>query len=478
MKQLTQQDAVFLSIETPSLPAHIGGLAFLEPVEGIPFNFDSFRQFVRERFTQCDRFGSRVQEVPFGLDRPYWVRVENFDAADHVNHAAVPKPFSNEALSELIGRIFERPLDKRRPLWDMTLIDGLPGGASVMLWRTHHCMMDGSAGAGLVEQLFDMKPDSVRPPTRFLTALRDSQPRKLEMTLRAISHAIDLPFSQARYLRKAAAAIAPDLDPAKMLFGAAGKSAPPTESNLAPKAFFNTQVGPRRSIAWSSISLDDVKTIKNAMSVTVNDVVLALTSGAIRSYLEERGELPEESMIASVPVSLRREDDKTIGNQIGDMPIKWGTDIEDPIERLLVINKDSTQAKGKAQRGEGVNFINVLSEALLPGALSLFMRGLEKAADAAPLPANVVVSNVAMTPFPLYMAGARITKSVPISLLAPTQGLNITVLSYCGELHFGLVHDPELIPDAWELAERIPKSLQKLQSSLDRWNKTQEQPGQ
>ncbi len=481
MKQLTQQDAVFLSIETPSLPAHIGGLAFLEPVEGIPFNINSFRQFVRERFTQADRFGSRVQKVPFGLDRPYWVRVENFDAGDHVHHAAVPGPFSNEALSELVGGLFERPLDKNRPLWDMTLIDGLPGSASAMLWRTHHCMMDGSSGAGLIEQLFDMTPDAVRPTTRFLTALRDSEPRKLEMTLRAISHAIDVPFSQAKYIRKAAAAFAPELNPAKLLFGKANARGAKDEtdegkdSGLAPKTMFNSHVGPHRSIAWSSVSLEDVKTIKNSMSVTVNDVVLALTGGAVRGYLEERGKLPEKSMIASVPVSLRKGNDKTIGNQIGDMPVKWATHIADPVERLLAINKDSTTAKGKAQRGENVNLVSVLSEALLPGALSLLMRGIEKASDTAPLPANVVVSNVAMTPFPLYMAGAKITKSVPISLLAPTQGLNITVLSYCGELHFGLVHDPELVPDAWELAERIPKSLQELQSSLDRWNKAHEQ---
>jgi WS/DGAT/MGAT family acyltransferase len=336
-------------------------------------------------------------------------------------------------------------------------------------------MMDGSSGAGIAEQLFDMTPDAVRPPTRFLTALRDSQPRKLEMTLRALSHAVDLPFSQARYIRKAAAALAPELNPAKLLFGKADKKAEEQGSGLAPKTMFNTHVGPNRRIAWSSVSLEDVKTIKNSMSVTVNDVVLALTSGAVRDYLAERGELPEESMIASVPVSLRKVDDKSIGNQIGDMPVKWATHIADPVERLLAINKDSTASKGKAQRGENVNMVSVLSEALLPGALSLLMRGIEKASDTAPLPANVVVSNVAMTPFPLYLAGAKITKSVPISLLAPTQGLNITVLSYCGELHFGLVHDPKLVPDAWELAERIPKSLQELQSSLDRWNKANEQ---
>ncbi|MFK7894428.1 MAG: wax ester/triacylglycerol synthase family O-acyltransferase [Myxococcota bacterium] len=475
MKQLTQQDAVFLSIETPSLPAHIGGMAFLEPVEGIPFNIDSFRQFVRERFTEADRFGSRIQEVPFGLDRPYWVRAENFDAADHVFHAAVPQPYSNEALSELVGRIFERPMDRSRPLWDMTLIDGLPGGGSVMLWRTHHCMMDGASGAGIAEQLFDIAPDAVRPPTKFLTAPRDSKPRKLEVTLRAIGHALDLPAQQAKYIRKAASALTPDLNPLNLIFGS--EETPETdpvqeESSLAPKAPFNSHVSGYRRIAWSSVSLDEIKKIKKTMSVTVNDVVLALTGGAVRGYLGERDQLPEESLIASVPVSLRKEDDQTIGNQIGDMSVFWGTNIEDPVERLLAINKSSVSEKGKVQRGEHTNMMDVLSKAFMPGAVSALMRGIEKASDITPLPANAVVSNVPMTPFPLYLAGARITKSIPVSLLAPTQGLNVTVLSYCGELHFGLVHDPELVPDAWELAERIPKSLQELQSSVDRWQAT------
>ena len=238
-----------------------------------------------------------------------------------------------------------------------------------------------------------------------------------------------------------------------------------------PYPLFNGFVGPHRGVAWSTISLDDVKRIKSALSVTVNDVILSLTADAIRGYLEKRDALPAESMVASVPVSMREKGDTSVGNQVSDMPVYWGTDLEDPVERVLAIHRDATAAKQQAKRGEKADLVGVLSEALLPGALSLLMREIEKAVDRAPLPPNVVVSNVPMTPFPLYVAGAKITKSVPISLLAPTQGLNITVISYCGELHFGLVHDPDLVEDAWELAERIPKSLQELQSGVDRWSR-------
>jgi hypothetical protein len=150
------------------------------------------------------------------------------------------------------------------------------------------------------------------------------------------------------------------------------------------------------------------------------------------------------------------------------MPVRWSTDVEDPIERLLEIHEKATEAKQKAKDGESFDFIGMMSEAFLPGALGLLMRGAAAAGDRIPLPANAVVSNVPMAPFPLYCASAHIERVVPISLLAPTQGLNITVLSYCGELHFGIIHDPALVPDAWELAGRIPKSLQQLQQAVDR----------
>ena len=479
MKQLTEQDAVFLSIETSSLPAHIGGLAFLEPVDGIDFSFESFQEFIRQRLGGHERFGCRVQQVPFGLDRPYWVHVDHFDPADHLMQIGVPAPYSPESLGRLVGRIFERPLDKTRPLWEMTLIEGLPGGGYVLLWKMHHCMMDGASGAGLVEQLFDMTADAVRPPSRAGRLEVGGEPRDLEVALRAIGHAMELPRRQAKYVRQALAPLTPSLSPRDALEKLSQliqqdepgpDPMPERELNaLAPNSLFNGFVGPHRGIAWSTVSLDEVKRVKNAMSVTVNDVVLALTAGAVRGFLEERGALPEDSLIASVPVSTRKAGDDSVGNQVSDMSVYWGTDIEDPVERLLAIHKDASAAKGEVQRGESLNFMGVLSEALLPGALSLLMKGIERAADRAPLPANTVVSNVPMAPFPLYCAGAKLAKTVPISMLAPTQGMNITVLSYCGELHFGLVYDPDLVSDVWELVERIPKSLQALQESVDRW---------
>jgi diacylglycerol O-acyltransferase / wax synthase len=462
MQQLTPQDAVFLSIETPELPAHIGGLAFLKPTPDLPFSFDTFVEFIQNRLGPIDRFSWRLQEVPFGLDRPYWVRGENFNRDEHIHSIRIPAPYSPEALSKLVGRIFERPLDRSRPLWDMVLIEGLPGGRYVLLWRMHHCLMDGASGANLVEQLFDIAPDAVREAhvsvADAATAGNAVSPRKLAD--QALRNAAKLPLKQSKFLGQALKGL---LAPAPE--DAQGQD---NTSSLAPATPINGVVGMHRGIAWSTISLEDVKRVKNSLGVTVNDVVLSVTSGAMRGYLDARGELPTESMVASVPCSMRSEGDTSIGNQIREMPVCWATDIEDPIERLNVIHEYAAEAKAQAKAGKSFDFIGMMSEALLPGALSLFMKGAAAAGDKMPLPANTVVSNVPMAPIPLYCAGAQIEQVVPISLLAPTQGLNITVLSYCGELHFGLVHDPALLPDAWDLAGRIPKSLQSLQLAVDR----------
>ena len=478
MQQLTPQDAVFLSIETPELPAHIGGLAFLDPTPSqtpasddstgtVSFSYNNFVEFIRNRLTPIDRFSWRLQEVPFGLDRPYWVRGADFRPDEHLHQERIPEPYSPEALSKLVGRLFERPLDRSRPLWDMVLIEGLPGGRYVLLWRMHHCLMDGASGANLVEQLFDLTPNAVREaPVRIEDGALAGKPLTARKILkRAVRNAAGLPRIQSKFIGQALSALM-SREPANSEVGTGpAKKAP---SALAPPAPFNGVVGMHRGLAWSTISLDDVKRIKSTLGVTVNDIVLAVTSGAMRSYLESKGQLPSESLVASVPCSMRTGNDTSLGNQIREMPIRWSTDIEDPIKRVAAINASAKEAKAAAKSGNSFDMIGAMSEALLPGALNLFIRAAAAAGDKMPLPANAVVSNVAMAPIPLYCAGARIEQVVPISLLAPTQGLNITVLSYCGELHFGIVHDPALMPDAWDLAGRIPKNLQSLQLAVDR----------
>ena len=460
MQQLSSLDAVFLSMETPETPGHIGGLAILDPATHPEdsFDFERFAEFGEQRLALCPRFAWKLQEVPFGLDLPYWIEDPDFDFRRHLHRLAVPSPGGHQELAELASHLFARSLDRRRPLWEMYFVEGLQGGRVALLWKIHHCLMDGASGAGLVEQLFDLEPS---PAAREPVAVQErfeagSQVGLLEMLSNAIPNAARRPRSLLRSL----GAMTRDTVDQLRTHGLSSMT-------LAPRTSINGVLASERSVAWSRISLERVKQLKRELDVTVNDVVLALTSEAVRRYLSRRGELPEQSLVASVPISLRAEDDKSLGNQVADMNVSWATDVEDPIERIFTIHEASMKAKAGA-RGDRPSLLGMMGEGLAPGLLSWLSRHAVAAGASMPLPANAVVSNVPMTPCPLYIAGAKIEGLVPMSLLAPTQGVNITVISYNGEMHFGVLSAPNLVDNVWELADAIPKALVELEEAVER----------
>jgi WS/DGAT/MGAT family acyltransferase len=459
-QQLSPMDAVFLSLETPEIPGHIGGLAVLDPTshpEAV-FDYETFLEFVAERLPLCPRFGWRLQQVPLGLDEPYWVEHAEHDVSLHIQRVAVPSPGSMAELTDLASYLFARPLDRSLPLWEMFFIEGLQGGRVAMLWKVHHCMMDGVSGAGLVELLFDLQPV---PGERPLVSVDEraeagSNVGWATMAQRAVGNAARRRIAMLKHLRNVGQTLAGQVSSD----GASGVGS-------APKAPFNGVVGMQRSVATARISLERVKTLKTELGVTVNDVVLALTSDSVRRYLKSRGELPSESLVAAVPVSLRDEGDKSIGNKVSEISVSWSTDIEDPLERVRAIHEDAMRAKSSA-KAERLNILGAMAESMAPGTLQLMMRAAAFGADSIPIPANAVVSNVPMSPVPLYIAGARIETMVPMSMLAPTQGFNITVLSYCGDLHFGLIADPNLVDNVHEIADGLPKALVELEAAANR----------
>jgi WS/DGAT/MGAT family acyltransferase len=459
MQQLSSLDAVFLSMETPETPGHIGGLAILDPSTHPQeaFDFERFVEFAAERLALCPRFAWKLQEVPLGLDRPYWVETGALDFRAHIHRMAVPSPGGQRELAELACLLYPRPLDRSRPLWDMTFIEGLQGGRVALLWRVHHCLMDGASGAGLVELLFDLEPTPAeRPLVTVDDAAHAGAPvRAIEMMRNGLRNASRRPRAALAHLSTAGRDV---VDRIKQN-GLGGTA-------MAPRTSFNGVLSAQRSVGWSRISLERVKQLKRELDVTVNDVVLAITSESVRRYLDARDQLPEESLFASVPVSVRAEGDKSIGNQVAEVSIEWATDREDPIERIYAIHEAANAAKASVKAG-GFNLVDAMAESLSPGMLSLFARATAGSADSALLPANAVVSNVPMSPVPMYVAGAKIEGMVPMSLLAPTQGFNITVVSYNGEMHFGVIADPELVDNVWELADAIPKALGELEAAAE-----------
>jgi WS/DGAT/MGAT family acyltransferase len=455
MQQLPALDAVFLSIETPENPTNIGGLALLDPSTTEGYYVDRFQDFVAERIALCPRFSFTVQEVPLGADRPYFVEGGELQIEKHVRRVALPFPGGQHELHDLAGFLFQRQLDRDRPLWEMYFIEGLQGGRCAVLWKMHHCLIDGVSGAGLVEILFDAQPEPGDTPLVPINEKGDiGGPASFgEMLRQGLRNGSERPRALGRHL----AAFGSDA-----IDNLRNKDNKPLD---APRVSFNGSVSAQRSLATTRISLDEVKELKRALGVTVNDVVLALTSGAVRRYLELRDELPETPLVAMVPMSTRAKDDKSLGNQIVDAPVTWATHIEDPIERVAVIHDAMRKLKTKEHK---TGVIPMIAESLPPFVTKAMISLAAANSDTTPLPANCVVSNVPSSPMPLYMAGARIEGLIPMSILSPTQGLNITVVSYCGEMHFGLTVDPELVPEPGVLTDGIAKSLVELREALSR----------
>jgi diacylglycerol O-acyltransferase len=462
VKQLPDGDAIFLSTETDTAWGHIGGMSVLDPT-GVPdFSFEKLLRSIEQRLAHVPRFTWKLREIPFGLDRPYWVECPDFDVRKHVHRIAVPAPGGMKELGELAGHLFARPLDRSLPLWEVWYIEGLEGGKVAMFLKNHHCLMDGQAGVGLAEVLTDLTPDATRPPIvpDVMKEGRPAPPSALGITARAARYAILRQAQRAKHIGIGLRAVASAWWP-----GARDEFAPPSWSDVPPLSF-NKLVGMRRNFACASLDLEELKAIKKHFDVTLNDVVLEVIGGALRRWLRAKGELPERPLVAICPVSLRAEGDQSLSNQITMMPVALATDQGDPADRLRRIAKNSQCSKQSVQQGS-FDVLAAVSESLAPGLVSLFVRAVSLAPDRVPLPGNLVVSNVRGTPIPLYMAGARIESMYPMSVLQAGQGLNATVVSYMGKMEFGFTVDPDLVPDVHELALQIHRAFEELQAAAE-----------
>ncbi len=461
MSQLDGSDSVFLAIETPEAPGHVGGVTILDPSSARDFCFERVVEKVGERVRLEPRYTRKLVEVPLGIDRPYLVDDPDFDAARHVKRIAVPAPGGMREIAELVGELFRHPLDRDRPLWELWFIEGVENGRVAMLMKSHHCLMDGMAGAGLGELLCDLEPEPkhgpILPPRA--EGAPAPEPSGLEVLRNAVRNRSRAPLHLARFVGRMVRQTA-----AMALASARDDEAPPLPGSF-PAVSFNAPLGPRRGFSCATVTLDDVKTVKKHFDVTVNDVVLAITSSAVRRYLALRGELPDRPLAAAIAVSTRAEGDDSINNSVTMVPVGWATDVADPVERLLRIHRNAEKAK-EFSANHDADLMTGMGETFAPGVLGLLMRASGDAATSF-MPANVVVSNVRGTPVPLYTAGAKIECMYPLSVLAQSQGLNITVVSYMGRVDVGFTVDPDLVPDAWALAEGIAPALEELKEAAE-----------
>lgn len=459
--QLSGTDSLFLSMETSEVHGHIGGLVVLDTNDAPGFSFERVRQNLAERLPAAGApFLSRLEEDLFGLSRPYWVPDENFDIARHVHRIAVPSPGGMRELAALCGYLHEQKLDRDRPLWEIWLVEGLEDGKVALYMKTHHALMDGMKGNDLSVVLCDLEPEPATAPN--VPERKDDRraPSGIGRSLEGLGNLIGLPGRVASYglqaIRRGASMLPYVLEQ--------GTGVLPSPS--VPRLSFNGELSRHRGFACTSLRLDDVKAVKDAAGVKLNDVAIEICGTAMKKYSERNGESIDGSLAVSCPVSTRTEADRDAANKVASMVVSCASDVDDPVRRLEAIHQSSVHAKEVLTRARRTP-IQSIGEVFPPSIVNLGFRALGALAEyAGTVPANAVVSNVPGPPLQLYIAGARVQRVFPISLLATTQGLNFTLVSFLDRLDVGITIDPELVPDPWELAACVDEAFAELRHAV------------
>jgi diacylglycerol O-acyltransferase len=477
MRQLTALDQQFLALEDSRHYGHVGGLSVYDPstAQGGQLTLLDLQNLIAERLPLVPPFRWKLAEVPLGLDYGYWIDDPDFDLEFHVREIALAPPGTDAQLSDQVARIFSRPLDRSRPLWELYLIHGLPRGRVAVLSKIHHAVVDGLSGAEILGALLDLSPEGREPPPP--AGPPAPQPGQLEMLGRGL---LGLPRYPLRLLSSVPRAL-PNIDEVPTLAGvpgvktvgrvvaraqrALGRGRVVGHLNLVPPhTLINGRVSAHRRFVFTELPFDEVKELKNRYGCTVNDVIVSICAGAVRRWLIEHDDLPEEPLVAQIPVSVRKPDQyATFGNRILLMTAPLYTNIADPITRLREthVALAGMKKRHKALPAELLSDANkFIPPALFSRAARLtFSLSTSKRSHPA---WNLVVSNVPGPQFPLYLAGAKLEAQYPISVITDGMGLNITVMSYSGKLDFGIVADREQMPDVWSLTEGLGEALEEL----------------
>lgn len=481
MKQLSGLDNTFLTMETDSQFGHVSSVSIYERPDDPSFQpYEAWRAAIEKRLHLLEPLRRRLVEVPYAIDHPYWAEDPDFDLDYHVRHTALPPPGGDEQMSKLVSRLIGRPLDRKRPLWESYVVEGLADNRFAVFTKVHHATVDGASGAELLMLMLDSTPegDVIEPPEEAWKPERipsDVEVMNLAALnlLRKPGRALLLSARAAREIGKATRN--PVLTAAAQqwrssLRGPLGtvlnvgrsreedRDPPPPLPNLrAPRTPWNRTITPHRNFAFQSTSLEAIKAIKNAMGATVNDIVMGACTGGLRTYLEEKGQLPDEPLVAMVPVSIRtgEETDKWT-NRVSGLLASLPTNEPDLAERVRKVHEAMSASKEMFNAIPAdmlTDFAQFPSPAIFARATRMSTRF--RLGDRLNPPVNLVISNVPGPRTPLYSTGARLVHYYPVSTITDGQGLNITVQSYLDTLDFGLVSCRELVPDLDHLLDLI-----------------------
>jgi len=474
LQPISGYDAAFIYSETPKSPMHVASLTV---VEG-SLDYEDFKANVASKLHLMGRFRQRLVNVPFNVDYPYWADDPNFDIDLHIQHIRLPEPGDWNTLRNLTASLFSAPLDLRRPLWSMYFIEGVtnidqvPKNSVAILAKVHHVMIDGMSGVGLMGVLFSFTPDTSQYEEETPPPFKPQPlPNDLALLGKSYMEFLKNPLRVPRIAGKAIFNIIKSQATQRMAITNEENTSYPV-----PRTIFNGHISPKRTWGTAIISLDRVKVIKNIMEVTINDIFLAICSGAIRKYLLEKDKLPSQPLVANVPVSVRSNKEKgEMNNRISNMMIPIGTHVEDPIERLEAIQEETIQGKVRHQ-ALGAKTLAQMADAV-PFGLANLAAGVYSRYNLNEFhrpPFNVTISNIPGPQIPLYLNGKKVDSIFGLTPVVDGFGLIIAIFSYNGKVSITATSDANTMPDADLFARHLRESANELEADIIKKGKTKE----
>ncbi|MCU0270712.1 MAG: wax ester/triacylglycerol synthase family O-acyltransferase [Acidimicrobiales bacterium] len=464
MEPLSGLDAFFLYAETPSQHTHVTLVAVLDPTgDEVGFSFERVRDRFAERLGHVPPLTRRLQEMPLRLHHPVWVEDDHLDLDRHLHRVALPSPGSAAELADLVSRVASVPLPRDKPLWEAWVVEGLEHGQWALLVKMHHATIDGVSGVEQMVHLFDLDAAGTSLPAPERTVRRGPLPTTLELaSYAAVSKALSL-VDAVPLAGRTVGALATIWR--RRSAGGTGGGTPLT----APPSPLNGAITGERRVAFARLSLDTIKGVRRDTGATVNDVVLTVCAGALRSYLERRGALPDQPLVAAVPVNVRTEDQRgRADNRVSALFAQLPVDLDDPLDRLEAV-RASTSAAKEEHEVIGPDVLQGWAEVTDPTTMSLAL-GLYSnlgLADRHRPAVSLTISNVPGPPFPLYMVGSEIVRTYPLGPVIEGAGLNVSVISYRESVDVGFIAAGNLLPDLQLLADELGASLAELVTAVD-----------
>jgi WS/DGAT/MGAT family acyltransferase len=452
--RLTGLDSSFLHLERGGAHMHVAACAVFE---GTAPSHDELIDAIKSRLHLVPRYRQRLAPVPLGQGRPVWVDDPHFNPSYHVRHTALPSPGGEDQLRRLTGRVFSQALDRSKPLWELWLVEGLADERFALLSKTHHALVDGISGVDIITVLFDTSPDPmpVAPPDH--EWVPKPVPSGAQLLADALLERATVPGEIVRGIRavlRGPRTVVRRLGDALVGVGAMAWAG----LQPAPPSIFNVPIGPHRRFEWVRGDLGQFKAIKNELGGTVNDVVLAAVTGALGGYMRAHGESTDGvELRAMVPMSIRADVERgALGNRVTAMWAPLPVGITDPVKRLNTISAEMREVKESGQ-AVGAEVLTRLSGFAPPTIVS----------QAARLTArqrlfNLVVTNVPGPQLPLYLLGRRLEAIFPMVPLTSNTVLGIAIMSYDGQLNFGLTADYDQLADVKTLADELRSSIEEI----------------